>query len=277
MELRTTKTSLISGNKGYFPKGERLRPSRTSFAEIHDSDIPLPHLQYADASSISSVVTLTNTTVGGGVLGLPYAVSSCGFVLGGCLLVGSAALTVFSCHLLIHCATKISYPKSFYHVAEASVPQLTFLIDVALVLLCFGVGASYLIMIGGLMPDVMDQMGVSGVWNDRSTWIIIGSILPYHTIPHMLLWHNLLMKKTSQMVCILWLFLNIQSNLSSSNPIIHLYDVNNRLLHCSTTQQFEETRCSQMDLRYFHPIRVLHRCSSFFLCTGLACFGSLQE
>jgi hypothetical protein len=175
---------LLSEDEEYFPKGERLRSraSRTSFAEIHDTDIPLPHLQYADASSISSVVNLTNTIVGGGVLGLPYAVGSCGYALGTCLLVGAAALTVFSCHLLIHCATKISYPKSFYHVAEASVPQLTFLIDMALVLLCFGVGASYLIVIGGLMPDVMDQMGVSGVWNDRSTWIIIGNIQPYHII-----------------------------------------------------------------------------------------------
>ena len=107
-------------------------------------------------------------------MGLPFAVASCGYVLGGALLLGAAALTVFSCHLLIHCASKIDYPKSFYHVTEASIPQLTFLIDAALVLLCFGVGASYLIVIGGLMPDVMDQMHVGGIWNNRSTWIVIG-------------------------------------------------------------------------------------------------------
>lgn len=170
---------LLSSDEEYFPKGGRLRSrvSRTSFAEIHDTDTPTPHLEYAEASSISSVINLTNTIVGGGVLGLPFAVGSCGFVLGSCLLIGAAALTIFSCHLLIHCASKINYPKSFYHVAEASVPQFTFLIDLALVLLCFGVGASYLIVIGGLMPDVMDQMGMGGIWNDRSTWIVIGTKL----------------------------------------------------------------------------------------------------
>ncbi|CAE7673250.1 avt5 [Symbiodinium microadriaticum] len=65
-------------------------------------------------------------------------------------------------------------PSSFYTVAEASVPQLTFLIDLAVAVQCFGVCASYLIVIGGLMPDVMDNFGIGGFWTDRTPWIVLG-------------------------------------------------------------------------------------------------------
>jgi len=87
----------------------------------------------------------------------------------------SSGLAIFSLHLLGISATKVPPPASFYSVTEASVPQLTFLIDLAVAIQCFGVCASYLIVVGGLMPDVMTQLGVSGgFFTERYPWILLG-------------------------------------------------------------------------------------------------------
>ena len=84
-----------------------------------------------EASAISCYTNLTNTIIGSGVLGLPFAIANTGLVLGILLLVASGVLAFFSLHLLSISASKIPSPASFYAVTEASVPQLTFLIDLA--------------------------------------------------------------------------------------------------------------------------------------------------
>jgi len=55
----------------------------------------------------SSIVNLTNTIVGGGVLALPYAFASCGFALGSLLLVVFGAASCFGLHLLSSSALKV--------------------------------------------------------------------------------------------------------------------------------------------------------------------------
>jgi amino acid permease len=108
------------------------------------------------------------------VLGLPYALAYSGSVLGLILICTSCILGIFSLHILSICAKKVPPPSSFYSVTEASVPQMTFMIDLAVAIQCFGVCASYLIVIGGLMPEVMSQFGADGFWVARQPWIIIG-------------------------------------------------------------------------------------------------------
>lgn len=108
------------------------------------------------------------------MLGLPYALAYSGSVLGMILVCTSCILGLFSLHLLAICAKRVPPPSSFYSVTEASVPQMTFMIDLAVAVQCFGVCASYLIVIGGLMPEVMSQFGADGFWVDRRPWIIIG-------------------------------------------------------------------------------------------------------
>lgn len=129
---------------------------------------------FQGASSLSSYINLTNTIVGSGMLGLPYAVAKSGWVLGLSLLAISGLATVFSLHLLTICAAKVSPPSSFYAITEASMPRFTFLIDFAVFLQTFGAAAAYLIVIGGLMPDVMQQIGIDGVWQQRHVWVLLG-------------------------------------------------------------------------------------------------------
>ena len=49
------------------------------------------------------------------------------------------------------------------------------MVDFAVVLQSFGVCTSYLIVISDLMPDVMDNFGVTeGFWQDRPVWVLLG-------------------------------------------------------------------------------------------------------
>jgi amino acid permease len=107
-------------------------------------------------------------------LGLPYALAYSGSLLGVILVIISCVCGIFSLHLLGICAKKVPAPSSFYSVTEASVPRFTFLIDLAVAVQCFGVCASYLIVIGGLMPEVLSQFGADGIWVARQPWIFIG-------------------------------------------------------------------------------------------------------
>jgi amino acid permease len=125
------------------------------------------------SSFFSAYISLTNTVVGSGILGLPYAFSCTGWVLGVVLLTVCSILSSISLYLLALCASKTSKPASFYSVAEIVSPGYGVLIDIAVALKCFGVATSYLIVIGDLMPDVMADIGSTGLLLQRFTWVSI--------------------------------------------------------------------------------------------------------
>ena len=129
------------------------------------------------ATFFSAYISLTNTIIGSGVLGLPYAFSCTGWFLGLILLVVCATLSAMSLHLLTLCASRTAKPSSFYAVAEIVAPGYALLIDMAVALKCFGVATSYLIVIGDLMPDVMQELNITGIWLHRSSWVVIGFLV----------------------------------------------------------------------------------------------------
>jgi amino acid permease len=53
-------------------------------------------------------------------------------------------------------------------------PKLTTIIDIAVAVKCFGVATSYLIVIGDLMPEVMEQMGAAEAATSRLLWVAVG-------------------------------------------------------------------------------------------------------
>ena len=90
------------------------------------------------------------------------------------LILFAGVCTAFSLHLLSMCSLKVPQPASFYAVANASIPKYVFLIDAAVSSMTFGVGLSYLIVIGGLMPDVAAYLGMGSFMQSREIWITIG-------------------------------------------------------------------------------------------------------
>ncbi|CAM9196957.1 unnamed protein product, partial [Ectocarpus fasciculatus] len=115
--------------------------------------------------------------MGAGMLGLPYAFTKTGWVLGTVLLFTSAFFAVSSLHLLSLSCVRAPKPWSYFSVANASVPNLTLLIDFSVLLKCFGTATSYLIVTGDMMSEVMHYLGASGSLQSRETWIIICFLL----------------------------------------------------------------------------------------------------
>ena len=121
----------------------------------------------------ASVINLANSIVGSGILGLPFAFAAAGWSLGYIFLVIAAIFTIFSLHILSLCCKKLPAPVSFYSVANASIPKFTFLIDFSVASMCFGVALSYLIVVGGLLPEAMDTFGARPSIANRHLWIVI--------------------------------------------------------------------------------------------------------
>ncbi|KAL3756288.1 hypothetical protein ACHAWU_007239 [Discostella pseudostelligera] len=106
----------------------------------------------------SGVINLTNTIVGAGMLGLPGAMGSTGWLSGILIIVISAAFSAHGLVLLSKAACLTGRPSSFYSVALASVPRFTILIDAAVALKCFGVATGYLVTISSSMVKAMEYL-----------------------------------------------------------------------------------------------------------------------
>jgi amino acid permease len=107
-------------------------------------------------SIFSGYVTLANTLLGVSVVGSAYGFAQAGYALGTLLFVVCACFGAMGLHLLACCARTVGvFPSSFYVVAHAAAPRWTFLIDLAVAIKCFGVGTSYLIVIGDNMPSAI--------------------------------------------------------------------------------------------------------------------------
>ena len=139
---------------------------------------------------LSSYFNLTNTILGASVLGMPYTFSQTGWAIGTLLMFVCGASSAFALHTLSLCAMKLNEqeedeisrsdePKkfvgaTFYSVARASLPKYTLAIDIAILLKCFGVSISYLLVVSDLMPLVAENCGAKGVWLGRRLWVVVG-------------------------------------------------------------------------------------------------------
>ncbi|CAE7866989.1 avt5 [Symbiodinium microadriaticum] len=114
------------------------------------------------ASARSGAAVLANTLLGGsGLLGVPHAFATAGYGLGLALLVVFGTCSALGCHLLQCSARRIGEaPCSFYSVSNAVAPRWTWLIDGAVMVKCFGVATSYLIIVGDLGPPALEMLGL---------------------------------------------------------------------------------------------------------------------
>jgi len=124
------------------------------------------------ASWISSVINLVNTSrksrflstvasdiptvVGAGVLAMPLALSHMGVLLGTFVIVWAGLTAGFGLYLQTRCAKHLERGSaSFFALSRITYPNAAVIFDAAIAIKCFGVGVSYLIIIGDLMPGVV--------------------------------------------------------------------------------------------------------------------------
>ncbi|EPE36927.1 hypothetical protein GLAREA_09090 [Glarea lozoyensis ATCC 20868] len=133
-----------SGNTSDSSRGRRRRATRPSKDHA------------GQASWFSSNVNLVNTIIGAGTLAMPLAMSHMGILLGTVVILWSGMTAAFGLYLQTRCARYLERGKaSFFALSQITYPNAAVIFDAAIAIKCFGVGVSYLIIIGDLMPGVV--------------------------------------------------------------------------------------------------------------------------
>lgn len=107
---------------------------------------------------------------------MPLALSHMGIFLGVVVMVWAGVTAGFGLYLQTRCARYLERgSSSFFALSQITYPNAAVIFDAAIAIKCFGVGVSYLIIIGDLMPKVVrgfsdDAAGV-GFLVDRHFWV----------------------------------------------------------------------------------------------------------
>jgi len=102
-----------------------------------------------------------------------------GICLGTFIILWSGITAGFGLYLQTRCARYLERGNaSFFALSQITYPNAAVLFDAAIAVKCFGVGVSYLIIIGDLMPGVIrgmigDRFETSSLWGDRFFWITV--------------------------------------------------------------------------------------------------------
>lgn len=129
------------------------------------------------SSNVSNEITAERSiVVGAGVLAMPLALSRMGIFLGVIIILWSGLTAGFGLYLQTRCAKYLDRgAASFFALSQITYPNAAVLFDAAIAIKCFGVGVSYLIIIGDLMPGVVqgfsEDAGGIGCLMDRRFWV----------------------------------------------------------------------------------------------------------
>ena len=87
---------------------------------------------------------------------MPLALSRMGILLGTFIILWSGLTAGFGLYLQTRCAKYLDRGSaSFFALSQITYPNAAVIFDFAIAIKCFGVGVSYLIIIGDLMPGVV--------------------------------------------------------------------------------------------------------------------------
>ncbi|KAG7666072.1 uncharacterized protein J8A68_000328 [[Candida] subhashii] len=125
----------------------------------------------------SGTINLLNTIIGAGILAMPYGIKSNGLLFGCILVIWSSLTSAFGLYLQNKVAkyTDQRGVVSYFSLSQLTYPSLSILFDSAISIKCFGVGVSYLVVIGDLMPKIMESLNVKpeSLWMHRNVWITL--------------------------------------------------------------------------------------------------------
>lgn len=87
---------------------------------------------------------------------MPSVMSHMGIMLGVFMILWSGFTSAFGLYLQARCARYLDRgASSFFALSQLTYPNAAIFFDTAIAIKCFGVGVSYMIIIGDLMPGVM--------------------------------------------------------------------------------------------------------------------------
>jgi amino acid permease len=109
---------------------------------------------------------------------MPLALSRMGVVLGTFVILWAGATAGFGLYLQTRCAAYLDRGSaSFFALSQITYPNAAVIFDAAIAIKCFGVGVSYLIIIGDLMPSVVrgfaSEDSLGPFMFDRHFWVTV--------------------------------------------------------------------------------------------------------
>ncbi|KAF8311366.1 hypothetical protein DL93DRAFT_2083351 [Clavulina sp. PMI_390] len=108
------------------------------------------------------------------MLATPLVFASAGLIPGLFSLFFCGAVAYYGLYLLSACAAEAPPGKaSFFAVAQLTTPSLAVFFDAAIAIKCFGVSVSYLIIIKGLMPSVVQALHTISGSETPLPWILV--------------------------------------------------------------------------------------------------------
>lgn len=115
--------------------------------------------RYKRGSMTSSFFALVNTTMGVGILGLPWAFSKNGLFQGMLLTIVSGLFSVLACVLLSEISLKEDptgnmMPVTYYSIAEKAFPRLKSIIDTSILIMSLGSCITYLMVVVSVIQSI---------------------------------------------------------------------------------------------------------------------------
>ena len=168
--------SLLSTGETY----HRIEDDLDSVSSI-SVEFPEEFRHYPKGTQTSSIINLTNTILGSGMLALPSALAATGLVEGLLLVLFCASASAFGLYLLSRVASQLGRKASFFNCASITYPSFAVFFDLAIAIKCFGVSISYLVIFGGLLPQIVNAIAPStsmdSIFRTRELWITIGILM----------------------------------------------------------------------------------------------------
>mmetsp|Transcript_2525 Transcript_2525/g.8896 ORF Transcript_2525/g.8896 Transcript_2525/m.8896 type:complete len:503 (-) Transcript_2525:224-1732(-) len=181
---RSRCSALVTGGRRLVSGGAPNRLDRASLcaagprapwpAGAGDSDAS------GDSGSVLSAAALVaGTTVGAGVLALPYAYARAGTIGGPVLITVSGLLNIFTMHLVSIVSRHQGRGATFHSLAgEALPPALWWAVDLTVLVLMFGLASSYLMVFGNVTKDAVGSLygGPVAFVQNRKLWVSAGLV-----------------------------------------------------------------------------------------------------
>ncbi|CAO3671866.1 unnamed protein product [Umbelopsis vinacea] len=172
--------SITSSNPSSYAIYDETKPLLQPAVPLpqHDDTCIDTRTNIATALPLSSVINLSNTILGTGMLAMPSAVASVGLIPGMFVIVFSGITSALGLYFLSKAAARTEgRDASFFAVSQLTWPSAAIFFDLAIAIKCFGVGISYMLIVGDLMPQIIQTIFHPGVdleyLLDRRIWITV--------------------------------------------------------------------------------------------------------
>ena len=110
--------------------------------------------------TFGAVLNFINSILGAGIIGLPYAINECGFVMGIVMIILVSQMTSFSVILLVN-AGRVSKKYEYEELCEHTIGKPGFyLVSVFMALFAYGAMVAYLIVLGDTITTIVEGVDV---------------------------------------------------------------------------------------------------------------------